>query len=423
MIKVFYGMPQSEVDKYAQVKSEIINARNGMDAESIQVAKDEVMQGCRVYDFDPENTANLYSVKDGIATIPVAGMLVNKVDFCAAFFGETITTYKFIQEASLKAKKDPAVKEVTYDINSGGGVVSGVDETAQVIRSMGKPTKAIVRDMAASAAYWLGAATDEIVISSNAAFLGSIGVAVEVINRDKADEKNGVNRKTLTNTTSSNKRPNLSTEDGQAVLIKELDDIFNVFAESILLKRSDKLTRESIESLEGKVLIAQDAIDYGLADRMQTLEGSGDIVLKSNSGSTPPKADVKYDKGANMGLQDILKENPDAKAEYDEAIKAAKDEAVKADRERTTKIAKLYGNSELAISAMNDGTSVGDLAVAEKEKALAAAQNANKETGDLGGLDKSKNGLPVKPEESTAKSKDEKAREDVKAYLGKNGGK
>lgn len=81
MIKVFYGMPQSEVDKYAQVKTEIINARNGMDAESIQVAKDEVIRECRIYDYDPENTANLYTVKDGVASIPIAGMLVNKVDF------------------------------------------------------------------------------------------------------------------------------------------------------------------------------------------------------------------------------------------------------------------------------------------------------------------------------------------------------
>jgi ClpP class serine protease len=420
MVKLFYVMQEELLKKYAETKDDIILAKNNMTAESISVAKDEIIKECQIYDFDPENTSNLYSVKDGVATIPVAGMLVQKVDICAAFFGETVTSYRFIQEATAKAKKDPAVKSIVYDINSGGGVVSGVDETAQMIRAVGKPTKSIVRDMAASAAYWIASATDEISIASNTAFIGSIGVAVEVINRDKADDKNGISRTVLTNTTSKGKRPNLATEDGQAILVDELNAIFDVFAESILIKRSDVLSREEIENLDGKVLIASEAVKYGLADSLDTLESSANVMLKSNSGNTPPKADVNKDKGANMSLQDFLKENPEAKAEYDEAIKAAKAEVIKIDRERCAKIAKLYGNNESAIKAMNDGTSVGDLAVAEKEKALEASKNAAASGADVGGLDKTKNGMPeVAAEEEEKDEKTKKADKALDKYLGK----
>lgn len=163
-----------------------------------------------------------------------------------------------------------------------------------------------------------------------------------------------------------------------------------------------------------------------LKDPVVDEQGQFNMFENAGSPAMTPGSDKENIQEDNMDFMSYLDQNPEHKAKFEELKNAhaedVKNSALSEDRARSMKIAKLYGNSEMALNAIGDGTSVGDLAVAEKEKALEASKNATKETGDLGGLDKSKNGLPEKAEESTAKSKDEKAREDVKAYLEKNGG-
>jgi ClpP class serine protease len=376
MIKLFYAMQEELLKRYAETKNDIIQARNKMDEKSIQIAKNEIITECQIHDFDPEDTGNLYTVENGVANIPIEGMLVQKVDICAAFFGETVTTYSFIREAVDKAEKDPLVKSVQFNINSGGGVVSGVDETAQKIRTTGKESVAVVRDMAASAAYWLASAADKIRISSNAAFLGSIGVAAEVVNRDKADEMKGVKRVVLTNATSKDKRPNLMSEDGQQVLVDELDAIYDVFAESILVKRSDKLTREKIDSLGGKVVIASKAIELGLADGMITDEENIGKSARAN-----PGVNIKEEE-FNMELSEFLSKNPEAKAEYDKAVAKGSSDAVAEDRARGKDIFTLYGVNDASIKAYMDGKSVETLAVEEKRRAVEAQKKAANAPGN-----------------------------------------
>ena len=155
-----------------------------MDEKSISEAKAGIMKECKVYDISTElenNEGKLYSVQNGIATIYIAGMLVQKVDFCSAFFGETLTTYSYIKEATKQADKDPEVKKILYISDSGGGVVSGCEETFQVIKNAKKPTSTAVKNMSASACYWLASATDEIISLSKTGFYGSIGVSYNFV--------------------------------------------------------------------------------------------------------------------------------------------------------------------------------------------------------------------------------------------------
>jgi membrane-bound ClpP family serine protease len=72
---------------------------------------------------------------------------------------------------------DPNVKAVVIDVDSPGGSVDGVAELFDQIYSArgSKPITAISNTLMASAAYWIGTAADELVVSPSGQ-VGSVGV-------------------------------------------------------------------------------------------------------------------------------------------------------------------------------------------------------------------------------------------------------
>jgi capsid assembly protease len=76
------------------------------------------------------------------------------------------------------AANDPNVKAIIIDVDSPGGTVDLVPETAAKIRGArrdDRPIVAVANTIAASAAYWLASAADELVITPSGE-VGSIGV-------------------------------------------------------------------------------------------------------------------------------------------------------------------------------------------------------------------------------------------------------
>lgn len=155
-------------------------------------------------------------------------------------------------------------------------------------------------------------------------------------------------------------------------------------------------------------------------------KGQFNMFENADSGKTPG-SDKNIIQGENMDFMTYLDQNPEHKAEFEAKQKAFADEKVNAavseDRERTAKIVKLYGQSESAVNAIKEGTSVGDLAVAEKENAMAASENAGKDAPDVGGLDKAKDSMPKAVVVDKAKAKNDAAKASVEAYLNKGGKK
>lgn len=379
MIKVFYGMRDEDVQAFTEAKTDLITARKAMKADDVAEAKDEIVRTAQIYDIaddDDETSGELYTINDsGEAIIPIKGMLVQKVDICSAFFAQNLTTYRFIEAAVNQANEDPRVSSIALDINSGGGVVNGVDSAFRTIKKSKKPVTSYVKDMAASAAYWLASGSDKIVAMSKTGFYGSIGVAVEIINRDKMDEEQGIKRVVLTNRESRDKRPDEASEGGQAIIQDELDAIYNVFVSSILESRSAKLDVKKISGLRGKVLIAQDAVDYGLVDEAIFTNKAAPVIV---SGKNDKEDSV-------MSLTDYLKENPEAAKEYNKMV--AKDVAagVEKDRERSTKILGFAGGSvpEKIVNAIGDGTTAEEYAVSELTEQRKKRASADDDMGEL----------------------------------------
>jgi len=305
-------------------------------------------------------------------------MLVPEVNPCAALFGDEVTTYGFIERAVKEADADPEVKEIFLAIDSGGGYVTGVEEAGRAISSAKKPTTTLAGDTVGSAAYWLAACADTIVATQKTGFFGSIGVVTEFIDRSKADAAQGYTRYSITNQASKDKRPNLATEEGQAVLLDELDALYSEFKNTVLSKRSAKLTSESIDALTGRMFIAEKALSLGLVDKIASRED----LLKSDSSVTIVNvrssacAETNKIGGNSMNLKEFLDSEPKAQAEYEKALAEAKatekakaEESNKAYSADVLKIVELSGGTlnKVALASIEKGETPAQFALAEME--------------------------------------------------------
>ena len=128
-----------------------------------------------VTDLQPEQDTLPYQIAEGVAIIPITGVLVQQSDWWTSLFG--MTGYDTIRASMRQAVADPDVRAIVLHIDSPGGMVSGCFDTADMIFALRgtKPIWAILDDGAYSAAYLLASAAD-CIVAPRAGGAGSIGV-------------------------------------------------------------------------------------------------------------------------------------------------------------------------------------------------------------------------------------------------------
>ena len=127
---------------------------------------------------------------EGIAVIPIEGLLVHKSYGLDAFSG--LRSYLEIQEEIEDAATDPAVKAILLDVDSPGGELAGAFDLADTIYQVraAKPIFAVANTDAFSAAYLLASGAQR-VYGGRTSGLGSIGVIVTHLDVSQSDEKLG----------------------------------------------------------------------------------------------------------------------------------------------------------------------------------------------------------------------------------------
>ncbi|MEC4747420.1 S49 family peptidase [Methylomicrobium sp. Wu6] len=208
----------------------------------------------------PPATAN---TEGNTAVIPVNGVLFPRANIFTLFgFGTALTD---IQAQINKAVTNQAVKKIVFAFDSPGGSVTGIHEQANTIKAINKPTVAYVGGMAASAAYWLAAACDQIVTDATGE-MGSIGiVGVYQLGSDK-------NTLEIVSSHAPDKRPDGTTPEGKRVLQTQIDDLEAIFIQSLVGLRP-ALTEDKIKALRGGIEIGAKAVKFGLADGLGSLQG------------------------------------------------------------------------------------------------------------------------------------------------------
>ena len=233
-------------------------------------------------------------VRDGVAILPIIGPLCRYASFFQEVCG--MTSYQLAAEDFRIAIEDPAVRAILLHLDSPGGETNGCSELAAFIHAHRgvKPIVAMVSDGAASAAYWIAAAADEIVVSPSA-YVGSIGVYWEIEDSTERDAARGLRRFRVVSSQSPNKVPDPEDPAGKAVLQRAVDEFADAFIGAAAAYRGMDPAALIAAGDGGAVFIGRFAVERGLADRVSTTEAvmaelAGRAFSPSTAGSSIARA-------------------------------------------------------------------------------------------------------------------------------------
>ena len=215
----------------------------------------------------------------GIAVVPLKGVLMPQMGglFALLFGGGGLQTF---QTQFSDAALDPDVDAIVMDIDSPGGMVDQIPETADQIRAARaiKPVVAVANTQTASAAYWLASQADEIVVTPSGS-IGSIGVYELHRDLSAAHEQAGI-KPTLISAgrykVEGNPYEPLGDE-GRAAIQSDVDDYYRMFTAAVARGRGVSADDVRNGYGEGRSLHARQAVTAGIADRVGTL---GDTVRR-----------------------------------------------------------------------------------------------------------------------------------------------
>ena len=156
---------------------------------------------------------------------------------------------------------DPAVEKIAFQVSSPGGTVTGVEELANKIRNLGKPTMAYTDSEMASAAYWISSASDKVTASPSSS-VGSIGVYMAIPDYSEAAKMAGI--KMVVIKSGKFKGAGIegtSLDEGQLGNLQAgVDTIHAEFKEAVNMKR--KMVKA--EAMEGQTFSGKQAAAQGL---------------------------------------------------------------------------------------------------------------------------------------------------------------
>lgn len=214
-------------------------------------------------------------IEGGVAVIPIIGTLSKRMNIIGALSGGT--SYELIQQQIKMAMEDVLVKAVFMHMDTPGGNVDGLFNTADLIyNSRGnKPILAYADGTMASAGYLLGSAADYVVISDRAAHVGSIGVIAVHLDKSARYAKEGI-KPTIFSSGGYKKTGNeyeaISNADRRYIQ-SQLDIMFSLLVDAIAINRN--MASESMLAnglANGGTYIGQEAVDIGLADEILNKE-------------------------------------------------------------------------------------------------------------------------------------------------------
>ena len=233
------------------------------------------IKGIETYTGKPptNNKEKAYQVENGVAIIPIEGVIAKKMNLFTRISGGTST--QFIQRDFKQAMADPDVSAILLDVDSPGGTVDGTEELAAAIYSARmedtKPIIAYTDGLMASAAYWIGSATDGIYISGDTPWVGSIGVVTAHVDYSKYEEKIGI--KTTEIYAGKYKRIDSEyaplSKEGAQYIQDQVDYIYSIFSNTV--SRNRELSIENLAKwADGRIFIGRQAIEAGLVDGVST---------------------------------------------------------------------------------------------------------------------------------------------------------
>lgn len=228
----------------------------------------------------------------GVAVIPVVGTLIPRGNLLMEASGAA-SVQRLTTQFRL-ALADPEVGSILLDIDSPGGQVGGIEELAnEIYQARGqKPITAIANGLAASAAYWIAAAADELVVTPSGE-VGSIGVFAMHQDISVALDNLGVKMSLISAgkyKTEGNPFETLG-EEARGAVQGRVDDYYDMFTKAVARGRGVSQADVTGGFGEGRVVGAKQAVKLGMADRVATIDQVIDKLMARRKSKTATVAD------------------------------------------------------------------------------------------------------------------------------------
>lgn len=230
-----------------------------------------------------------------VAVLPLVGTIIPRADFFTEASGG-VSVQRFTQRFR-QALADPEVGSIVIDVDSPGGQVSGVEELSrEIFEARGqKPIAAVANSLAASAAYWIATAADELVVTPSGE-AGSIGVLAMHEDMSGFLEKMGVNISLVAAgkyKTEGNPFEPLN-DDARAALQSRIDEYYAMFTSAVARNRGVSSHDVRNGFGQGRVVGAEQAVALGMADRVATLDETVNGLLSDSRQRRTASANLEF---------------------------------------------------------------------------------------------------------------------------------
>lgn len=259
-------------------------------------------KGSYAYQAEDEKRApRLFSQQGDVGIVTIAGPLNNTDSWRNEYIGAT--GYPEIRAALVHAATQEGVKAIVLDIKSGGGAVSGVTDTAELVAMIDakvKPVHAYSDGVIASAAYWLGSSARTLDIGK-VTEAGSLGVLTVHQDLSKMFSEMGV---TMTVMRAGKYKALGNAYEPLSDLAKteiqgQLDQMYGMFVQHVADARGVPYATADQKMGQGRVFVGQAAVDVGLADSITSFDA---LLSKIQGGIDAKSSYPKYGANFSKGL-------------------------------------------------------------------------------------------------------------------------
>ena len=245
-------------------------------------------------DFGEDVVNEILSVNNGVACINIAGSLVDGSAGFGVYFG--MIGYNDIRNALAAAVSDPEVESILLNISSGGGMVAGCHECAQLIARVNtvKPVITYTGSAMASAALWLGSQAQHMV-SAETAIVGSIGILMVHMDRTEQLKQEGI-KATIIRAGSEKALANpfeALTDAAKTQLQDQADALYAIFLGQVASARGVTAAKADTKFGQGREFLGKAALDVGLVDAIGTIEDAYAKAISKMPKKKPGVASVK----------------------------------------------------------------------------------------------------------------------------------
>ena len=202
-----------------------------------------------------------------VAGVPIEGYLGSFAN--QIIDGEVVgASSKDIVQNLLLAEADPHIKAILLSVDSSGGDAFAGEEIANALKSLTKPTVAVIRSVGLSSAYWASTGAD-VIFASPMSSVGDIGITASYLDETAKDKMEGYKYIEITSTKlkdAGNPHRPLSAEE-QKSWIDSVKEDHKIFVSEVAENRN--LDINDVDNLaDGTSLNGMGAIDNGLADKL-----------------------------------------------------------------------------------------------------------------------------------------------------------